>query len=149
MDLPEVVILKVWSDGPTSQFKNKYIAAMIPEFEKRFDLKIVWNYFATAHGKGCVDGIGATVKKIVHKHIKARDSIVDNSTDFVEAFKRTQSQILVEEVKEEEINKINDEVGTVELFSKAKNVQGIQSAHQIRNMYGKTVTFETSEEGYN
>lgn len=35
MDLPdEVVILKVWSDGPTSQFKNKYIAAMIPEFEE-------------------------------------------------------------------------------------------------------------------
>lgn len=72
--------LKIWSDGPSSQFKNKFIAAMIPELEAEFGLKIYWNYFAKSHGKGCIDGIGATTKMIVRKHIRARDSIVNCAT---------------------------------------------------------------------
>lgn len=150
IDLPSSVkILKVWSDGPSSQFKNKYIAAIIHELETIFDLKIIWNYFATSHGKGCVDGLGATVKKIVRNHIKARDCIVNDAADFVHAFKRTQSKILVEEVTEAEFTEINDKLGSAEIFSKAKNVQGIQSAHQIQFTNGKLATFETSKEGYN
>lgn len=148
--LPESVrILKVWSDGPTSQFKNNFIAAMIPVLEAKFNLKIVWNFFATAHGKGCVDGLGATVKQTVRKHIKARDSIVGNAAQFVEAFKRTPSKILVEEVTEEEISTLNDEISADEVYASAPAVKNILSAHQIQVLNGKLVTFETSKEGYN
>ena len=58
--------LFIWSDGPASQFKNRYIAEILPVLCKRYDLvNIQWNFFATSHGKGPVDGIGGAVKRKV------------------------------------------------------------------------------------
>lgn len=142
-------MLKVWSDGPSSQFKNKYIAAIIHHLEQKFGIQIIWNYFATSHGKGCVDGIGATVKSVVRSHIKARDSIVNSARDFVESFKLTQSKILAEEVTEQEFADINNALGTSEIFANAPNVRDISSSHQIRITGGKIVTHITSKQGYN
>lgn len=144
-----VKILKVWSDGPSSQFKNKFIAVMIQHFEARFDLKIVWNYFATLHGKGCVDGIGATAKKIVRKHVLARDCLVSDATQFVQAFGLTKSNILVEEMTDEDLSRINEELGSNQIYLQARNVRNIKSAHQIQFVNGQLVSYETSKEGYN
>lgn len=148
-ELPKSLkILKIWSDGPSSQFKNKYIAAMIPLLETEFSLKIYWNYFATSHGKGCVDGIGATTKTIVRKHVRARESIVNCAADFVSTFHRTQSKIAVEEVTETEFQQINDSLDSLGVFASALNVRDIVSAHQIQVKNGKTISFDTSKEGY-
>lgn len=150
MKLPaSVKILKVWSDGPSSQFKNKYIATIIPHFEKKFGIKIIWNYFATSHGKGCVDGIGATAKKVVRKHVKARDCLVNCAADFVNAFNRTESNIIVEEFTDSQFNEVNASLNATEIFLQAKNVRDIAAAHQIRFDDGKLATFTTSAQGYN
>ena len=53
----------VFSDFPTSQFKNKYIAHSLHQL--RAFVSIEWHYFATSHGEGVVDGIGETVKRMV------------------------------------------------------------------------------------
>lgn len=149
-DMPKTFkVLKIWSDGPSSQFKNKFMAAMIPQFEAEFGLKIYWNFFATSHGKGCVDGIGATAKTIVRKHIKTRDGIVNSAADFVAAFHRTPSKILVEEITEDEFADINNLLNTKSVFEEAKNVKNIKSAHQIQVINKKIVTFDTSKCGYN
>ena len=29
----------------------------------KHDLSIIWNLIAASHGKGCVDGIGGTIKR--------------------------------------------------------------------------------------
>ena len=57
-----------FSDGAAGQFKNCYNlstitnpTAMIHEEVKEAD----WNFFATSHGKGAVDGVGGTVKRAV------------------------------------------------------------------------------------
>ena len=64
--LPKSVkTVSLWSDGPSSQFKNKYIVSMIPVLQKKYGITIRWNYFATSHGKGAVDGIGGSVKRQV------------------------------------------------------------------------------------
>lgn len=148
--LPQSVsILKIWSDGPSSQFKNKFIAAIIPILQDKFRIKIIWNYFATSHGKGCIDGIGATVKTIVRKHIRARDCIVNGSSDFVQAFNRTASQILVEEMTEDNFKKINDDLNTTDVYNHAINVRNISNAHQIQIIDDKIVIFDTSAQGYN
>lgn len=141
-------ILKIWSDGPTSQFKNKFMAAVISFFEEKFNIKIIWNYFAASHGKGCVDGLGATVKTIVRKHIRARDIIVNNAFDFVQAFKMTPSKIDIEEMNTDQLEQINTELQTVNLFSKAKPIPNIMSTHQIQIINRKTVAFNTSKQGY-
>ena len=56
--LPEdIKVDSVWSDGPTSRFKNRFIAAAAPVLEKKHAVKVEGNCFHTSHGKGSVDGI--------------------------------------------------------------------------------------------
>lgn len=148
--MPKTVkILKIWSDGPSSQFKNKFVGAMILLFEKLFNIQIIWNYFATSHGKGCVDGIGATTKMVVRKHIKARNCLVNNSKDFVKAFNLTKSTIDVLELNEIEMTKINEALNSNELFKKAKAIKNISRFHQLRSIDNIIVGYVTSSEGNN
>lgn len=62
----------VFSDGPSSQFKNRYIANFLHQLKAR--VQIEWHYFATSHGKGVVDGIGGTVKRIVWNAVATRQA---------------------------------------------------------------------------
>lgn len=68
---------------PNSQFKNRFIAEAIKLFQTKFSITIVWNYFATAHGKGVVDGIGSLVKNRVLRSVMVGESIVYCANDFV------------------------------------------------------------------
>lgn len=145
---PAIKIVKIWSDGPSSQFKNKYVAAIISKFEIKFDKKIYWNYFATSHGKGCVDGIGATAKNIVRKQVLARKYHINNATDFVNAFKLTASDIKVTEMTEEDFNNISQELNLSETFKSAKNIKNISSSHHLQVQNNVTVSFLTSKLGY-
>lgn len=142
-------LLKIWSDGPSSQFKNRFVAAMIPNLEKFFKIKIIWNFFATSHGKGCIDGIGATTKTIVRKHIRSRDCIVNNASDFVKAFNMTASKIQIEEVTELQINAINETLKVNAVYSNAQNIRDIASMHQIQIIDDKIVTNIISKQGNN
>lgn len=116
---------------------------------KETGIQIIWNYFATSHGKGCVDGIGATVKCIVRNHVKARDCIVNTAADFIAAFKRTESTIQLEEVTEDEFITINNDLSSTVVYNNAKNIRDISSAHQIKIINGKVLLYATSKLGYN
>ena len=77
--------IDLWSDGPSGQFKNRFIAALIPWFQKRKNMHIKWNYFATSHGKGPVDGIGGCIKRYVTSKIMTRKAIVQDVDAFAAA----------------------------------------------------------------
>ena len=52
-------------DGPVSHFKNKFILAILAPVQRKHGIEITWNFFATSHSKGPVDGIGGAVKRLV------------------------------------------------------------------------------------
>ena len=54
--------INIWSDGPSSQFKNRFIVAALPLLQQLSKKTITWNYFASSHGKGAVNGIGGMIK---------------------------------------------------------------------------------------
>ena len=63
---PEMNSISFFSDGAASQFKNKYLFENITHYQDTYNLQHVsWNFFATSHGKGSVDGIGGQVKRVV------------------------------------------------------------------------------------
>ena len=64
----------MFSDGPSSQFKNKCIAHFLHTLNKI--VPIQWNYFATSHGKGVVDGIVGTLKRLVSNAVMTGKSPV-------------------------------------------------------------------------
>lgn len=138
----------VWSDGPNNQFKSRYIAALILLLESKFNIKIVWNYFAASHGKGCVDGIGAVVKRTVKRLILSRKNIVYCASDFVTAFNSQDSLIDVFEMNSNEITSINQQLKLVDLFKGAPAIRNIFKCHQLYVSDKKVIGFEMSKNGY-
>ena len=55
-------------DGATLQFKQSYLFSNLHSWEMENDIELSWNFFATSHGKGDVDGIGGTIKRTVWRH---------------------------------------------------------------------------------
>ena len=55
----------IWSDGPTSEFKNKYMCHLFDKSSTKYNKRFLWKFSATSHGKGVVDGIGGNAKLIV------------------------------------------------------------------------------------
>lgn len=140
--------LKIWSDGPSAQFKNKFIASILTLFEGLFPLRIVWNYFATSHGKGCVDGLGAVAKHRVRRMVLTRKAIVNSASDFVAAFNLENSCIEVSEVSNFEIDQINADLEIECVFADADPVNKISSFHQLQVENDKIMGFSTSKDGY-
>lgn len=66
--------LIIWTDDPSSEFKNRYMAYLLHELNLKFQEKfhnISWKYTATSHGKGVVDSIGGSAKARVHAEVMA------------------------------------------------------------------------------
>jgi hypothetical protein len=57
---------KIFTDG-ASQYKNHKNFANICNHYADFNSEVVWNYFASSHGKDPCDGIGGTVKRLAAK----------------------------------------------------------------------------------
>ena len=74
-----VKTLHIWSDVPSSQFKNIFTAASIPWLQQKHKLRICWNFFATSHGKGPVDGIGGVVKRMATQKVIQRKVNITNA----------------------------------------------------------------------
>lgn len=52
-------------DSPTSQYRNQYIFYLITQLSHDFSQlqRVTWNYSDVRHGKGGLDGVGATLKR--------------------------------------------------------------------------------------
>lgn len=124
------------------------MAAFVKTLETVFKLKVFWNFFATSHGKGSVDGIGAAVKNRVKRLVKSRHAIVNCSKNFAEAYNSEDSVIEVMDMNEKEMKKIHKDLQLDEVFGSAPIVSDIFGFHQIQAIDGNIIGFTTSQEGY-
>ena len=81
----DATTVKVWSDGPSNQFKNKYVMGSLDKLSRKHKVHMIWNFSATSHGKGPVDRVGATVKREAGQKICTRQQNVNNLHDFEKA----------------------------------------------------------------
>ena len=138
-DIPqEVEEVHIWSDGPTSQFKNKYIAAALPTLQAKHNITIKWNFFATSHGKGPVDGIGGSVKRQVWDSVKRRQHVVYNAAQFVLAAAAT-SNVRVLEMSQVDIESRYEDLKLSSVFANATTMEGIMRHHFLEVVNGDTV----------
>ena len=81
---PDIENIDVFSDGATSQFKQRYLYLFsnLTRWQDMFDVQVQWHFFATAHGKGVVDGLGGTVKRSVWRYIRAEKAFPKDAVDF-------------------------------------------------------------------
>ena len=123
----EVKKLYIWSDGPSSQFKNKFIANTLPWLCEKHSVNIEWHFFATSHGKGCVDGVGGTIKRHVTDKVIQRKAVIKDAQSFYDCTK----EFTIQSINTYFIDtkKINDFVSknVCMLFENAPELKGISS----------------------
>lgn len=139
----ETEVVKIWSDGPSKQFKNKFIAAALVPLEKKHHIKIEWNFFATSHGKGPVDGIGGALKRQVREKVMAGEAEVRNADEFVRAVDKN-SKVNVILMNEGEANIRVASLNLLEIWNHAPNINGISNFHKISVVDGKVIGKLTS-----
>jgi hypothetical protein len=88
----------IFSDGAASQFKNQYIVAAMKFISKKYQKVFRWEYFATSHGKGAVDGIGGQVKRVVWDSVRAKKTNVSTLDDFVTCLVSKQIKVKVSKI---------------------------------------------------
>ena len=146
-DIPATVkSVSIWSDGPSSQFKNHYIAASLHALEEKHGINILWNFFATSHGKGPVDGIGGSVKRHVWTAVKTRKVIVNDAASFVLACNAPESTVEVFEMSAADIAQRNTTLNLDQVFSDAPAIEGILAAHHFHVSNGATVAYPLSKD---
>ena len=85
----------VWSDGCSGQFKSArawYFISQYPNLISsdmmRDGCQMSWNYFASGHGKGKVDGAGALLKReIRNEQLKPGGLKLQNAAEIVQFLK--------------------------------------------------------------
>jgi len=134
------------SDGPSSQYKNRFILSVMPEILKQFFpyLKMmVWNYCVAGHGKGPCDGIGAAVKKRADGHV-ALGNDVTSCDSLLSLIKESQSSIHIEEVKWEDVEQSKLELDEFKKGDKLCKFKNISKKHQVAWTDAGFATFELS-----
>lgn len=71
----------ICSDGCAAQFKNRFTLSTLCYSRLDWGVEITWSFFASGHGKGAVDGIGATAKRTLWSAIMTRKAVIENSWD--------------------------------------------------------------------
>jgi hypothetical protein len=123
--------LHIFSDGPVSHMKNRFMYAVLPNIRQQFHIgRVTWSFFATAHGKGPVDAVGGLSKRLVWKSILSRRThSVTKATEFFSALNYSTGQIspiLSSPVDEEEILSA---VNAMDAFSEAPKIHKISQTH--------------------
>lgn len=118
----------IFSDGSSSQFKNKYITWSLPDFLVHFGCEeLEWNYFATSHGKGAVDGVGAVVKRKVWQIQKTKKDALQNAFSFYECARHNISGVNLCFISTDDIAKVSEKMNAK--WETAKNISGIKRKH--------------------
>ncbi|GBO23484.1 hypothetical protein AVEN_155726-1 [Araneus ventricosus] len=118
--------VEIGSDGPSSQFKNRFVVALLNVLEEKYSINIIWNYFATSHGKGSVGGIGGSLKRQVFNQVKKRKCVVVNAADFLQAAKTAGANIHIQEITEANINERNSALNMQQVWDNSPLLQGIK-----------------------
>ena len=53
----------------------------------KYDVKFTWNFTATSHGKGPIDGVGATLERHAMKKVITGKSAINNTEEFYNSVK--------------------------------------------------------------
>jgi len=123
----------IYSDGPSSEFKNKYMMKAVYMLSAKYNKNFQWKYFATSHGKGVVDGIGGRAKSLVRQAVMSKTAnnvIVQNAADFarVAAEKMVTTTVLL--IAQSQIDDINTSINA---WEEVPAVPGIHRMHVVQS----------------
>ncbi|XP_063241124.1 uncharacterized protein LOC134541539 [Bacillus rossius redtenbacheri] len=129
---PSIKYLFIFSDNCASQFKNKYTLSNICYTESDYGVNTEWNFFASSHGKGAVDGIGGTVKRFVWIGVKAKRIQVATAKDFHDYIDKNLKGITSVYISKEQVVQTSESSQLYDRWQCVLPIPNIQSCHHFR-----------------
>lgn len=132
----------IYSDGPSCEFKNKYMAKVLHLLSNKYGGEWYWKFFATSHGKGVVDGVGGRAKSLVRQKCmsKSGKTIVQSSKDFFDVIKDLMPSTKVFLFNH---NDINEKIKKDNPWENVKEIPGIQRMHVMSAINSKVNLWHT------
>ena len=127
--------IHLFSDGAAQHFKQRFLlnaVTLIPQFLglPYEQIDVSYDVFATSHGKGAVDGVGGSIKRMVMAEVTCRKEIIHTSEDYARVAKKVCPKVNVIHTSKEEVQKESKLLDTV-AFSGVKNLPGIRKIHKM------------------
>jgi len=135
--LPAATAVNIWTDGPSSQFKNKYIFSFISKLQDRYTISVSWHFFATSHGKGPNDALGGNVKRMAHRQTMSRRLVIADANSFADAVNMSTDVISVTVMSQEDIDTVVAELKLDELWNTILPMPGIFNTHCVQVINGQ------------
>ena len=76
-------------------------------WEQEHQLNLKWNFFATSHGKGVVDGLGGSVKGSVWRHIRSGQAHIPTAEQYTSVAKECDPNVLIHFIPKSSIDNMN------------------------------------------
>lgn len=123
--IPNLKMMHMVSDSPSSQYRNKSITALLARFPAVFGgIQGSWTWLEAGHGKGPCDGVGGALKHQADNIIKS-NSAIRNAEEFAIKLKAVAQKIEILYVGKKCIEERRKEMSRWEITS----VPGIMKIH--------------------
>ncbi|CAM4821700.1 unnamed protein product [Rotaria magnacalcarata] len=130
--------IHIFSDGSSQQFKQKFLFRNVCRLSQQHKVDLSWHYFATSHGKGVVDAVGGTLKRLVHRAIMSGERCT-SAADFVKIAQSKTNTINVMELTQDCINKSKGQLE--QLFKATKSVPETKKIHSIKALQNNSIEY--------
>lgn len=134
---PSVDHIILFSDNCAGQFKSRYTVSSVCFSEADFGVSMQWNFFASGHGKGAVDGVGGSIKRSVWREVQGRRSYVYSPYDFFKLADEKCKGIHLLYVPQSEVDSYKNHLDQRWLI--LKEITGINSMHHFQAYDNKNI----------
>ena len=147
--MPGLKTLHVFSDRAAGQLKDRFTLSFLTEPDLLNDSikNMDWSFFATAHGKGPIDGIGGTVKRVVWRRILREQAVINSAKEFAEIASTACPCINILFVSNEEVQAAMKELDEVWSEKAPKTIPNTWKYHFFKAIiasYGSLSTIKAS-----
>ena len=122
--------LYIISDSPTSQYRNAFCAYLTKKYAEEHSCKITWVFTETGHGKGPMDGVGGALKNKIDDVIAYLLNVAIRNADQL-LIALPASETMIGTYKQEDIDKIQDQIPKKISVKCSTQELGIGTAHEI------------------
>ncbi|CAF2125919.1 unnamed protein product, partial [Rotaria magnacalcarata] len=136
--LPNIKEVDCFSDGAASQFIQRFHFRNLVQIANERNIHLSWHFFATSHGKGVVDGIGGTVKRLVWSAILA-GGVCRSAEDFIKIAKKKTKKVILIEITKNNID--NSKTKLENIFKMAKIIPETLKMHSVKVVDNNTLEF--------
>lgn len=129
LDYSNINLIKLFTDGAVSQYKNFKNFINVAHFKKDFDLDAELHFFASGHGKNSGDGVAGALKREV-RNASLREKLIATPLEFFN-YCAAKSSVKCFWVSNSDVEQHVIKFKLEERYSLGSTVHGTQQMHKV------------------